>query len=296
MNFLNINDNDLDNNSSDYSDEEFENIDYETIDFDKPYKNNNNIYIANLEEKIILELDNLDIFEVIEDEGKKFVIFNLDLDNEDQEELIEILYNLDEIALEKCLEYSQEWFNKKMSESDIENLYIPLYIDNYKKKNHILMKVELSESIDINQLKLSNINVIEIKGLIFYKKTFLYHIILKDILKEDNNLLSNIEKTKEINNKDTIKLEVNKKNPDDTIELGSNKVDKNINIELGDNKEEKNSNNTQTLKHAELLEKKRLEVQQNFINSEKMNKQAEELRIKAIESANELKNIELKLN
>ena len=99
MDFLNNKDDNLDNSSSDYSDEEFDYIDYDTIDFEKPIKNKDDIYIANLDEKIILELDNLDIFEIIEEENKKFVIFNLDLDNEDHNELIEILYNLDEKAL-----------------------------------------------------------------------------------------------------------------------------------------------------------------------------------------------------
>ena len=249
MDFLNNKENDLDNSSSDYSDGEMEYIDYDSIEFNKPIKNKDNIYIANLDEKIILELDNLDVFEYIEEGSNKYVIFNLDLDNDDHNELIEILYNLDEKALEKCFEYSQEWFNKEMNEDDIEKLYVPLYIDNYKQKGHVLIKVLLDTNINIDTLHISNINIIEIKGLIFYKKTFLYHIILKDILKENINLIDDI-----------------------------NSID--------------NINTDKQLEKKELLEKKRLEVKQAFIESENLNKDAEEKRIRAIESANELRKIE----
>ena len=45
-----------------------------------------------------------------------------------------------------------------------------------------------------------------------------------------------------------------------------------------------------------MLERKRLEVKQKFIESEKKNKEAEQTRLQAIESANELRKIEKELN
>ena len=333
MDFLNNKDDNLDNSSSDYSDEEFDYIDYDTIDFEKPIKNKDDIYIANLDEKIILELDNLDIFEIIEEEHKKFVIFNLDLDNEDHNELIEILYNLDEKALEKCLEYAPVWFNKEMSEKDVENLYLPLYIDNYKQKGHVLVKVLLDEGINITDLHISNINIIEIKGLIFYKKTFLYHVMLKSILQDNINLIDNLgEKNTElqntIDNVDTIDTvdTVDTVNTVDTTELQLPTDTKNIQttelqtpIKINTTLQTETPNktiestgstgstgSTETIEdenislhkiHDEnILKQKRLEVKEKFMLSEKLNEQAEKSRIEAIESANELQNIEKQLN
>ena len=354
MDFLDNTEDVLDNNSSDYSDEEYEYIDYDTIEFDLPKKNKENIYSANLDEKIILELDNLDIFEIINEEGNTFVIFNLDLDNEDHNELIEILYNLDEKALEKCLEHSQSWFNKTMTERDVENLYIPLYIDNYKQKGHVLMKVKLDEQIDINKLNITNINIIEIKGLVFYKKTFLYHIVLKEILEETINLIDNIntpsqEKIATQDKQDSATPSDHEKGMESIQVLGGAQiqplVENDLNLNTLLNERDKNIETTsdkpatldvtpdeehvhththepndegndegndvkenvekKTMKenvkktphkkiYKELLERKRLEVQQSFIESEKKNKEAEDFRIKAIESANELRQIEEK--
>ena len=310
MEYLNTDHKYIDNSSSDYSDAEFDNLDYENIDFEKPSKNKDNIYCANLEEKIVLELDNLDIFEILEDNNKKYVIFNLDLDNEDQDELIEILYNLDEIAIDKCLHYSKEWFNKELSEDDIEGLYVPLYLDNYKKKNHILMKVELNKDLDISKLKHENTYIIEIKGLVFYKKTFLYNVYLSNILEEDINLIADISNqftNKKINvektTTDTIddsEINVEKTSTDtiDDLEINStvDTIDESEPNSTTDTVDESEPNSTtDTVEYKELLEKKRLEVKENFLNSEKINKEADDLRIKAIESANELKNIELKI-
>jgi len=53
-------------NSSDYSDDDLSNeIDYDSIHFETPVKDKDKLYIAHLEEKIIIELDNLDVFEII---------------------------------------------------------------------------------------------------------------------------------------------------------------------------------------------------------------------------------------
>ena len=305
MNFLNNKEDHLDNSSSDYSDEEFEYIDYDNIDFENPIKNKQDIYIANLDEKIILELDNLEVFEVIEEGNKTYVIFNLDLDNDDHNELLEILYNLDEKALEKCFDYSKEWFNKEMGEEEIENLYIPLYIDNYKQKGHVLMKVLLDTNINMDKLHITNVNIIEIKGLTFYKNRFLYHIILKDILEENINLIDNIDNTDTIDTIDTKDTNdtndtTNKINDTDVTEDTkdtTNKInDTDVTEDTENTKNTKVSNTKKNKKYKELLERKRLEVKQKFIESEKKNKEAEQTRLQAIESANELRKIEKELN
>ena len=275
-------------NSSDYSEDDVSNeIDYDSLQFETPVKDKDNLYIAHLEEKIIIELDNLDIFEILEEEnGKKFVFFNLDLDNEDQEELIELLYNLDEVAVDNCIDHSKEWFNKELSEEQIENLYIPLYIDNYKTKNHILMKVEINPNIDITIINNSNINFIEIKGLVFYKKTFMYHVYLDRVIEETVNLLNSIknnliDSNSTENKNKSINKPINNKNTliQDTVELNTPNKEQDI---------EKNK----IKKH---IEEKRLQVKENFLKSEEINKTAEQLRMEAVKSANELKNLELQL-
>lgn len=290
--------------SSDYSDnEESNDIDYDTIQFETPVKNKDNLYIANLEEKIVIELDNLDVFEYIEEDNKKYVFFNLDLDNEDQEELIELLYNLDEVAVDSCFDHSVDWFNQKLSEEQIENLYIPLYIDNYKEKNHILMKVEINPDIDISNINHSNINVIEIKGLIFYKKTFLYHVYLDKIIEDTINIELNID-NRQKENKEKEKTKDNETKEDETKEdetredetredeTKEEKVNKDVKETDGDKEEKKNEKPN----IKELIEKKRLLVEENFKKTEKINKDAELLRIQAIQSANELKELERKLD
>jgi hypothetical protein len=376
MDFLNNKYDNCDNSSSDYSDEERDYIDYDSIEFNNPIKNKDNIYIANLDEKIILELDNLEVFECIEEEHNKYVIFNLDLDNDDHNELIEILYNLDEKALEKCFDCSKEWFHKEMNEKYIENLYIPLYIDNYKQKGHVLIKVLLDTNINIDRLHISNINIIEIKGLIFYKNRFLYHIILKDILKEDINLIDDINSIDNIDIKDikdtkkTIDTTGDTPSTDTTGDTPSTDttgdtpstdttgdtpstdttgdtpstdttgdtpsidttgdtpsidttgdtpstdttgdtpsidttgdMQSTANIDTSNNTEDIKLSytkspyiNKEKKKYKELLDRKRLEVKQTFIESEKSNKEAAEKRIRAIESANELRKIENNFN
>ena len=291
-------------NSSDYSDDDLSNeIDYDSIHFETPVKDKDKLYIAHLEEKIIIELDNLDVFEILEEEnGKKFVFFNLDLDNEDQEELIELLYNLDEVALDNCIDHSKEWFNKELTEEQIENLYIPLYIDNYKKKNHILMKVEINPNIDITKINNSSINFIEIKGLVFYKKTFMYHVYLDKVIEETANLLKSIENNsldsgssvvidKPINSIET--------HIPDTVEVESlNKIQNTVGVQSLNKIQNTLELDVQDIEKDEIkqrIEEKRLQVEQKFIKSEKINKTAEQLRVEAVKSANELKNLELQL-
>ena len=291
-------------NSSDYSDDDLSNeIDYDSIHFETPVKDKEKLYIAHLEEKIIIELDNLDVFEILEEEnGKQFVFFNLDLDNEDQEELIELLYNLDEVALDNCIDHSKEWFNKELTEEQIENLYIPLYIDNYKKKNHILMKVEINPNIDITKINNSSINFIEIKGLVFYKKTFMYHVYLDKVIEETANLLKSIENNSidsgssavidkpinsiETHSPDTVEVQSLNK-IQNTVEVQSlNKIQDTLELDVQDIEKDK---------IKQRIEEKRLQVEQKFIKSEEINTTAEQLRVEAVKSANELKNLELQL-
>lgn len=285
MNYLhkNILDTTSDNlaDTDDYSDNESDDIDYDGISFETPIKNSDNLYIAHLEEKIVIELDNLDVFEIIEENGKHFVFFNLDLDNEDQEELIELLYNLDEVALDKCFENSIEWFKKELSEQQIENLYRPLYIDNYKNKNHILMKVEINSDIDILNITNSNINIIEIKGLVFYQKTFLYHVYLKKIVNEDINIHSCIgdtqkstqEVTQEVTQEEVAQEEVTQEEA--TQEVATQE-------QIRENIEKR-------------IEQQRVLVEEKFLKSQQQNKEAERIQQEAIKSANELKELQLQL-
>lgn len=296
MNYLH---NDIINNessesseSSEYSDDELINIDYDTIHFDDPVKKNN-LYIAYLEEKIIIELDNLDVFEIIKEDDTHYVFYNLDLDNEDQEELIELLYNLDEMALDKCYEHSIEWFKKELTEEQIENLYIPLYIENYKEKNHILMKVKINSNIDITQITNTNINIIEITGLTFYKKTFLYNISLSKIISDPTDLYSNIDNTLDITLDNTLDNTKQKHNENNKITLDNTKDTNDVgdadNAGDADNTDDKNT-------ILNIIENKRKLVQENFLKSEKKNKEAELLRLEAIKSANELKQLEITIN
>ena len=297
-------------NTSDYSDDEQSNdIDYDTILFESPVKNKDKLYIAHLEEKIVIELDNLDVFEIIEENDKQFVFFNLDLDNEDQEELIELLYNLDEVALDRCFEHSLEWFNQDFTEEQIENLYIPLYIDNYKHKNHILMKVEINPDIDIASIKHSSVNSIEIKGLIFYKKTFVYHVYLDKVIEDSINIQTSIEdvqkKTTETVNiqmniedvqkktTETVNIQTNLEEPEHTYNVSRSEVSPEIILHTS-TESELISDHTK-LDIQQRIEKQRLLVQEKFSKSEQINKDAESLRIQAIQSANELKQLELEL-
>ena len=278
----------LDNNVNDlnllddYSDDDDSNdINYDDIHFNSPMKNKDNLYIAHLEEKIIIELDNLDVFEIIEDNGKHYVFFNLDLDNDDQEELIELLYNLDEVALDKCFEYSVEWFKRELTEDKIEQLYVPLYIDNYKNKNHILMKVEINPNIDIAKITSSNINIIEIKGLVFYKKTFLYHVYLDNVIEEEINITDTVEKSEasdlELTQEDTSESVQDTLAQEDTSESAQEHVQTELDIS-----------------QQELIQNQRRIVQEIFLKSKQQNKEAERIQKEAIESANKLEELELK--
>ena len=269
----------------DYSDDDDSNdINYDDIHFNSPVKNKDNLYIAHLEEKIIIELDNLDVFEIIEDHGKYYVFFNLDLDNDDQEELIELLYNLDEVALDKCFEYSVDWFKRELTEDKIEQLYVPLYIDNYKNKNHILMKVEINPNIDIAKITSSNINIIEIKGLVFYKKTFLYHVYLDNVIEEETNITHTIENT--VASEVELTHESTSESEQDTIvqEATSEATQEYTKIETVRSEQD----------IIDSIQNQRRIVQEKFLKSKQQNKEAERIQKEAIESANKLEELESK--
>jgi hypothetical protein len=115
-----------------------------TMTFNKPIKDNKDIYQALFQNNVSVKLPELKICSTgTNDNGEHEIWYNIDLDNTECQELIKFLYNLDELAFSTSRKKSKEWFGKSITPDVLENLYEPCYAD---EDGNIVLKAKINKS------------------------------------------------------------------------------------------------------------------------------------------------------
>lgn len=289
-----------------------------SLNFHKPKKNDNGIYLANLETPIKVELPELDIYSV----GNKMlngvkeyqIWYLLDLNNKKHKELLELLYFLEEKAIEASYQNSKNWFgNKQLSKNTLENLFVQSYDSD--DEDNIILKLIIKNKSLLPLFEYRHFSTIEFTDIRFFKKNFGYTAVVTNVNKiedigsenesqEDSSEKANINLLEYLNNKD--KLEVSSSNvitddvvdnlaEDTTDDLHVNKIEPESDNHIS--REDTNSISTKVTELSKIelksvVSNKRQLVERYFKNAERANRAAENLRLKAIRAHNDLKKYE----
>jgi len=231
--------------------------------FDIPNKNINNTYLSKINTDIEIILPKSII---IENNDK--IIYSFKIDDIRFIKLIELLNLLDETAINVTLNKTINWFNKDITLEKIQEKYNPIY--NLQEENIVLI-FDLDEKN--KKCNITDKLGIKIYGLEFYKNKFKYLI-----------KTHNLEIKKELDFSDIVNSENNKL---------TNKINEDMINDLAMNDTDISINTCMSKKDLEsIIHEKRNYTKQCFIQAEKIGQAAENLRLKAIESINELKNYE----
>jgi hypothetical protein len=170
--------------------------------FEKPKKDQRNIYLAKLTQPVSFNLPISNILEIYQDDlgvnNLKFLF-----EPEENEAFLEFFYQLDNLALTTSNTESVNWFGKKISPDLLEKLYLPPYqsqevtelvdgeeVENPEDiENEVFYYVEVVVD-DAKMLeKLSEIDndadvqlLVKLEGMRFFKKTFSYLITLQGVM------------------------------------------------------------------------------------------------------------------
>ena len=306
-------DHDINTNSSEY------------YVFDKPTKFNGR-YLAVLNNELIFKLPQMKVFKLQEKNDRWDLSFVIDIENKECTKLVEFLYKLDESALYRFKENSLKWFNKKFNNKILEESYVPSY--DTDKHGNLLFNLNLYDKKLLKYLKSPHIATVKVEGLEFHKNKFKYSIIVTDLKSQDSfdtesrldfikcldnsmikkhslndDVINNLADTDNIQEQYNSINEQNEQNDDQLSE-------EILNDEQSDEEQEQNNKEHEheheqsdddksrisKLELKSMISDKRHEVKSCFENAERANKCAENLRIKAIKAASELRNIESMYN
>lgn len=246
----------------------------ELFDFNPPKKTSTGVYEAALSKPIKFKLPEMDLLDSEQDTDGFVYKYLIDLENQKCAKLLKFLYSLDTAAIDAAQKHSQSWFKRTLSRTAIEQKYIPPY--NTDAHDNLFLKLKVSPSVyasfsSIN-LEQPHYAVMNIEGLEFYKKNFLFSLsVVKFVQLKKNGINAEI-----INNladyhdsedsEDDVIMYRNMENPLDT------KISK-FEIES-------------------IVDQKKRELDQYFVEAEKASRYLETIRLKVIQKSNELKNIE----
>uniref|UniRef100_A0A6C0J0K6 Uncharacterized protein n=1 Tax=viral metagenome TaxID=1070528 RepID=A0A6C0J0K6_9ZZZZ len=231
--------------------------------FENPIKNIDNTYICKFKEDIDIVLPQSTIIKKNQE-----YIYSFQLDDTKFIKLIELLNILDNCAINNTLDNSLNWFDKKITIEKLQEKYTPIY--NLENEN-----IKISFDLDNNNdtINLEETIITKIIGLQFYKNKFRFLIKINNL--ENKNRLD----FSDIVNSNNTKL--------------PNKINEDVINDLAINDSIISTKTTLSKKDLEsLISEKRNYTKQCFIQAEKIGQAAENLRLKAIESINELKNYE----
>ena len=282
--------------------------------FQKPTKNETGYYVSKLEEPIVLTLPKMEIHgNGKNDKGQYEIRYILDINNNNFKELIENLYNLDEFALETAYQNSKEWFGQEISKDILENLYITPYED---EDDSLFIRLAIEDETLLTKFNYEHHCVVEIKSLEFYRNSFKFVMVVKDVIIEEQESEEVVEtKNVSLNFNELIESKIDnkmeelleKENPEEMVSESKQQE------QLEDYKTqiiEDSSLTTQNIidenatqfvdTYSELskqdvvsiISTKREESRRCFLNAERANRAANNLKKKALETADELKRYE----
>lgn len=260
------------------------NIENNDILFDKPHKKNN-IYIANLVNKYNIKLPKLDILKTGKNNIDIYEIwYKIDLQTNEGEKLVKLLYTLDNHALTESTKNSVKWFGKELTREYLEESYIPPYDED--EEGNIYLKLNILNESLLKDFEQNHETEFEIEGLEFYRNRFKYSFIVTDVHIKSNfdiettfDFIKSIESTSR-----NVNVEMNKVITNDVIN------------DLADVESIKSKEDLQSrlskIEIETIVNETRKEVKQYFLNADRASRAAYKLKQKAIEKSNELKKCE----
>ena len=308
------------------------------INFKKPSKDKLGCYMAKLKTPIKVELPKLEIYSVgnkVLNGVKEYQIwYTLDLDNTKHKELLELLYYLEEKAIENSYNNSKDWFNgKQLSVKSLENLFLQVYDSDDESK--VIIKLSINNKDLLPLFEEDHFSTIVFHGIRFFTNNFGYSVTVEKVNKLTEELKSNfsesVENGSENSNKEIRSQNINLLdylNDDKKIDNSSKEVItddvvdnlaedisndviennlKNHNQTKKNNKEKNNikkvrakdKNSIQTkvsqlskIEIKSVINNKRETVKRYFLNAERANRAAENLKLKAMRANNDLKKYE----
>ena len=313
------------------------------INFKNPSKDDLGCYIAKLKNPIKVELPELEIYSVgnkVLNGVKEYQIwYTLDLDNTKHKELLELLYYLEEKAIEHSYNNSKKWFNgKQLSVKSLENLFFQVYDSEDEQK--VIIKLSIYNKDLLPLFEENHFSTIVFQGIRFFTNNFGYLVTVDKVNKLKDSGSNNYESNDESNDNESKNsknenksenmnlldyLNNDKKIDDSSKEVITDDVVDNLAEDISNdviendlkqynqtkkNKIEKentqrqnikvNDNNSIQTKVSELskieiksvINNKRDTVKRYFLNAERANRAAENLKLKAMRANNDLKKYE----
>jgi hypothetical protein len=277
----------------------FDFTDLKLINFNSPIKNKKNIYISPIESPIELEIDESKVLKIFLNNKNNWELwYELDMDKESNK-LIDLLNILDNIALNHSIKKSKEWFNKELTLERLQKLFIPSYnLEKINNEEVLYMRLTINDSNLVDKIRQNNNCkfIISIDGLYFFKTNFEYSINIQNaiFIKDDAQSINFTD----ILNKNTENTFFDNSKKNEVIEFLNNE-DENLEKSITKNNkilesDSVKSNNTKlTVKELEsLIDEKRDYTKKCFLQAEKVSRAAENLRLKAIQSVNTLREYE----
>jgi len=168
---------------------EYESLEEHNISFQKPTKNDQDIFIAKLHTPLAFYLPKSEVFDMYQDPFSNNIInylINIDL----HPEMITFLENLDSLCVTTASEHAKEWFDKDLDIETLIKYYNTLY-DMSEDETDVYLPIEIENAKDITTIMEYNtdealILSIKIIGIEFYKQTFKWKLEFNAILDSDD--------------------------------------------------------------------------------------------------------------
>jgi hypothetical protein len=160
----------------------------------KPKKSHNNIYISNLKEPIKFYLPKSSVANLYKDDYDSFIVDYI-INEEEHSDFIEFLEHLDSLCIEQASINSHLWFNQELNEETLIKYYNSIYtieeIDSSESDDtgeQILLPINIDKA-DIDTIHKYNQNdsdilLVKITGIEFFKKTFRWKLEYEEIIYE----------------------------------------------------------------------------------------------------------------
>ena len=136
--------------------------------------------MSNLTTPIKVELPEMEIYSVGNktlNGNKEYQIwYVLDLDNKQHKKLLELLYYLEEQAINNALSKSKQWFGgKQISKKTLENLFVNTYDSD--DDSNVLLKLSIYNKDLLPLFEEDHFSTIEFEGIRFFKITLLIQLL-----------------------------------------------------------------------------------------------------------------------
>tara|TARA_B100001094_G_scaffold126223_1_gene122331 strand:- start:144 stop:1181 length:1038 start_codon:yes stop_codon:yes gene_type:complete len=228
----------------------------------KPLKNDNNVYLSNIDEPLKFYLPKSQVENLYKDEMGAYYI-DYKIDDEEHCDFIEFLEHLDSLCIEEASKNSINWFKQNLEEETLVKYYNSIYTveektdsdnesdnDDASEKIYLPINIDPDSINDINRFNSDNsaIIIVKITGIEFFKKTFRWRVEYEDILYETY-------KANEYDSDEIDFSEIIRGDNDDIIDNNETIIndEDNISEKVQVNKEnEQNSNSKENLKNCDI--------------------------------------------